>query len=490
MKNNKLILALATFLIASSFISCSSDSSSGDSSSEQKIVYVDNSNTSGFEDGSYEHPYSTIQKAIDSSSENNKDNTLVYIRKGNKPYSVEEGSLVDLDGTKNLTLWGSGYNEGFPGIPATGYPVLQSSNLKNERPIYLKDVENITIIGLDLRGGEQNVVYAGGARKLTIKHCIVSGAEPAPVWNKTSGILIYSFGGGDKSSDIAITDNTFYDNHTGGINVSVFGDAEYGFESAAENVLIAGNTFYQTQESKYEMHLPIICEIWCGLMENITIENNDIYNFGEGSVWTPSGIFFLQRMTENPLSKNIMIRSNNISNSVSDSDGIWIEVMSGKMENLIISGNSTHTGKGITLIAPGQGSEPGSGGGVIDGAVVTGNAITDSLHPGLAGLLFVAQEDGSLSANVSRNIIKDGLGYGVWLDRDIDATLSVDLGGGALQSEGYNSIYNNQLGGIGVEDQNVGPQTAKHNWWGQADDPGSLIEGDINYTPWLTEDPN
>jgi hypothetical protein len=95
-----------------------------------------------------------------------------------------------------------------------------------------------------------------------------------------------------------------------------------------------------------------------------------------------------------------------------------------------------------------------------------------------------------LSANVSRNIIKDGLGYGVWLDRDIDATLSVDLGGGALQSEGYNSIYNNQLGGIGVEDQNVGPQTAKHNWWGQADDPGSLIEGDINYTPWLTEDPN
>ena len=230
MKNNKLILALATFLIASSFISCSSDSSSGDSSSEQKIVYVDNSNTSGFEDGSYEHPYSTIQKAIDSSSENNKDNTLVYIRKGNKPYSVEEGSLVDLDGTKNLTLWGSGYNEGFPGIPATGYPVLQSSNLKNERPIYLKDVENITIIGLDLRGGEQNVVYAGGARKLTIKHCIVSGAEPAPVWNKTSGILIYSFGGGDKSSDIAITDNTFYDNHTGGINVSVFGDAEYGFE--------------------------------------------------------------------------------------------------------------------------------------------------------------------------------------------------------------------------------------------------------------------
>ncbi|MBT3224766.1 MAG: right-handed parallel beta-helix repeat-containing protein [Deltaproteobacteria bacterium] len=486
MKNNKLTLAAATLMIAFLFLSCSGDSSS-DSSSAQGIVYVDNSNTSGVEDGSYEHPYSAIQKAIDSAS---GDNTVVYVRKGSKPYSVEEGYLIHLDGTRNLALWGSGYNEGFPGIPATGYPVLQSSTLAKERPIYMEDVENISIIGLDFRGGEQNVVYAGGAKKLTIKHCIISGADPAPVWNRTSGILIYSFGDGDKSSDITITDNTLYNNYTGGINVSVFGNSRYGFESTAENVLIAGNTFYQTQESEYAMQLPIICEIWCGLMENITIENNNIYNFGEGSAWTPAGIFFLQRMTENPLSKNIVIRNNNISNSVSDSDGIWVEVLSGKMESLVISGNSTNTGKGITLIAPGAGGEPGSGGGVIDGAVVTGNTITDSLHPGLAGLLLVAQEDGSLSASVSRNIIKDGLGYGVWLDRDNDATLSVDLGGGPLQSEGYNSIYNNQLGEIGIEDQNVGPQTAKYNWWGQAGDPGSLIEGDIDYTPWLTEDPN
>jgi hypothetical protein len=138
MKNNKLTLTAATLVIAFSLLSCSGDSSS-DSSSEQGIVYVDNSNTSG--------------------------------------------------------------------------------------------VENISIIGLDFRGGEQNVVYAGGAKKLTIKHCIISGADPAPVWNRTSGILIYSFGDGDKSSDITITDNTLYNNHTGGINVSVFGNARYGFES-------------------------------------------------------------------------------------------------------------------------------------------------------------------------------------------------------------------------------------------------------------------
>ena len=137
MKNNKLTLAAATLMIAFSFLSCSGDSSS-DSSSAQGIVYVDNSNTSGVEDGSYEHPYSAIQKAIDSTS---GDNTVVYVRKGSKPYSVEEGYLIHLDGTRNLALWGSGYNEGFPGIPATGYPVLQSSTLAKERPIYMEDVE-------------------------------------------------------------------------------------------------------------------------------------------------------------------------------------------------------------------------------------------------------------------------------------------------------------------------------------------------------------
>jgi hypothetical protein len=484
----KFFIPLAILLSAFSFMSCSGDSSS-DQKSDQKIVYVDNSNDSGIEDGTYEHPYAEIQKAIDLAHE---DNTLVYIRKGNRPYSVEEGILVDLKETKNLTLWGSGYNQGFPGIPdAAGYPVLQSSTLRKERPMYLKDVENITIIGLDLRGGEQNVVYAGGAKNLTVKHCIISGAEQAAVWTKTSGLLIYSFGDGDNSSNISITDNIFYDNDWGGINISVFGHPDYGFESTIENVFISRNKFYQTEEYEYAMQWPIICEIWCGVMQNISIENNDISNFGDGSPWTPSGILFIQSQTPNPLSKNITIKNNKIANSASDSDGVWIEVRSGRMENLVIQGNAiSDTGKGISLIAPGTAGEPGSGGGVIDGAVVAGNTISNSLHPSLGGLLLVAQEDGSLSTRVSTNVIEGGLGYGVWLDRDIEATLIADLGGGPLGSEGYNSIANNQLGGIGIEDENVGSQTAKFNWWGQADDPGSLIQGDIDYTPWLTEAPN
>ena len=66
--------------------------------------------------------------------------------------------------------------------------------------------------------------------------------------------------------------------------------------------------------------------------------------------------------------------------------------------------------------------------------------------------------------------------------------LIADLGGGALQAEGCNSIYDNQSGG--VTNQGNIKQIAEYNWWGQADDPAALIDGDIDYTPWLTSDPN
>jgi len=74
--------------------------------------------------------------------------------------------------------------------------------------------------------------------------------------------------------------------------------------------------------------------------------------------------------------------------------------------------------------------------------------------------------------------------------RDVEATLIADLGDGTLGSAGYNSIADNQLGAVGIADELVGLQFARYNWWGQADDPGSLIQGEIEYTPWLTEAPN
>lgn len=478
---------IATLAISMLLTACSKDTPV--EPLPEQIVYVDNSNATGVENGSYEHPYATIQKAIENAK---GEHRIIYIRAGNKPYQMDDGFLIDLISEKNITIWGSGYNVGFPGRASSGYPVLQSSPL-HQRPVYIRDCENITLIGLDLRGGEQNVIYAAGSKKLTIKHCKISGAEQAPVWTSTSGILIYSFGDGDTSSEITITDNLIFDNHTCGINLSNFGDttkSSLSLEATIENVLIARNKIYQTQSAEYPMHLPILCESWCGTVQNIVIEDNEIYEFGEGTPWTPAGILFLQRQTTHPNTKNITIRNNKISKSASDAQGICILTHTGKVSNIMISGNTiSDLGIGIILVTPGPAAGEIEGGGSIEAAVISGNTITNCMHPTFGGLLFASVEDGSLSVKVFRNTISNGFGYGIFLDREETAYLNVDLGGGSLQSEGNNSIFGNAKGGLGVEDNIVGKQSAKFNWWGQADDPASLIEGDIDYIPWLTTKP-
>jgi hypothetical protein len=458
------------------------------------LTYVDNSNTTGIEDGSYEHPYTKIQDGID----NAVGDKYVYVRKGIEAYRLDEGHLVELNGIRDLTLWGSGYNGDFTGITATGYPVLQSSELSNTKPIVLWDTENITIMGLDVRGGEAAAIYASDSKNLTIKHCIVSEAEPfGGSFYKTGGIVIYTWGdsagGSGWASGTTITDNTFYDNDQCGISISNFGgDEDLGDDPpTTEDVLIARNTFLpNTQGAEHLTRYPILVESWNGVIKNVTIEDNDIQNFGDGSGYTSAGIFFWQHETPYSLNDNIIIRNNNISSSVDgDSNGIWVEVRAGRLDNLIISGNdvSDVAARAIVLITPGAASEPGEGGGIIDGATVSGNTITGSLSSSQGGLLFVSLEDGSMSAKASNNIIKNGKGYGIWLDCDDSATLVADLGGGSLGSAGLNSIYNNELGGI---TNSSSQQMAQYNWWGQADDPGALIDGDIDYAHWLTSDPN
>jgi len=446
---------------------------------------VDNSNTTGIEDGSYDNPYNTIKEGIDNAT----GDKWIYIREGSQAYQLNNGYLIDLIGEKDLTIWGSGYNGGFNGITATGYPVLKSSADLNERPVHLDDTENIIIMGLDLRGGDQAVVYATGSINLTIDHCIISENKQMPAWG-TGGIYIYSFGN-DRSAGITITNNTFHDNEMNALSIVAFGDDHFSQYPVIENVYVAGNTFSPNSEgADYETLYPINLYINCGRMSNITIENNNIVGFGSlDSFLDPAAILFKQELTPDPLSQNIIIRNNNITNTIDRGDGIWVEVRSGNSNGLIVSGNNIlNVGRGLTLITPGASGEPGSGAGAINSATVSGNTIQNSFHPSHAGLMLISLNDGTLSASVSKNITRNGEAYGVLLDCDSTAELTADLGGGDLESEGYNSIYGNELGGITNEGD--GEQTAKYNWWGQADDPASLINGNVDYTPWLTSDPN
>jgi hypothetical protein len=65
----------------------------------------------------------------------------------------------------------------------------------------------------------------------------------------------------------------------------------------------------------------------------------------------------------------------------------------------------------------------------------------------------------------------------------------IDLGGGALNSEGYNSIYGNTTYDV---DNELGTVTisAQHNWWGRASPLDSQFSGNVDHTNPLSVNPN
>ena len=107
-------------------------------SKARDMTYVDNSNTTGIEDGSYEHPYTKVQDGVDNAT----GDKWVYVRKGSGNYN--EG--VNLK--SGITLWGSGYDGGFKGVSATGYPVIDGEENVN-RPINILNANNVKVMGLE-----------------------------------------------------------------------------------------------------------------------------------------------------------------------------------------------------------------------------------------------------------------------------------------------------------------------------------------------------
>ena len=63
----------------------------------------------------------------------------------------------------------------------------------------------------------------------------------------------------------------------------------------------------------------------------------------------------------------------------------------------------------------------------------------------------------------------------------------VDFGGGELDSEGQCSIYNNGFYDLAYDGTTT--MQAEYNWWGSATPNPAQFFGNIDYTPWLSEEP-
>jgi len=413
------------------------------------MVYVDNSNT-GTEDGSYEHPYNTIQEGVD----NAFGDKWVYVREGSSSY-VEQVELAS-----GITLWGSGYNGGFNGITAPGYPVVDGDSLYH--PIFVDGENDITVMGVHAQDAIMGVIFIREADNVTVKHCIVNDNH------QQAGAITVFASNYTTTSNIYIQDNIIYDNESGAIYIAT----ELARNPIFENIFVERNTIYGTN--------PVGIGFYnrTATVSNVTIANNNISDATNG------GIVFTNTSSKAEVAKgveNVTIANNTITGITQD--GIAFTFYYGDLDGLNISGNSVYDNgrSGIQLVA--------SSGITMDNVVISSNTVTGNLD----GLVLAAYDSGStVSVSAYRNIIANNSQYGVVTDLgSVYGSIVADLGGGSLDSVGYNSIYDN----LGYDVNSDLTQTvsikAENNWWGQSTGPGSgSISGDVDYTPWLTSDPN
>ncbi|MEX2738419.1 MAG: nitrous oxide reductase family maturation protein NosD, partial [Candidatus Wukongarchaeota archaeon] len=211
------------------------------------MVYVDNRNTTGIEDGSLDHPY----KEMDDGLSNLSDGETLYVFQGSGNYT---GNFTVSD--QNTIIWGEGY-EAFPGCGGVGYPVLDG-NASGD--VITVSANNVEIRGLKIQNSGSRGIYAENRNGGNIHHNILT--------NNGSGLSVWSILAGNTVSNWTVANNTISNNSGYGIyffgkeNLSNFVFAKnrlsnngYGFKMLIQstptisnftftNNTITGNTGY------------------------------------------------------------------------------------------------------------------------------------------------------------------------------------------------------------------------------------------------------
>ncbi|MBP7088303.1 MAG: inverse autotransporter beta domain-containing protein [Candidatus Omnitrophica bacterium] len=187
-----------------------------ESAKEHDVVFVDNSNTSGAEDGSLENPYNTIAEGISNAT----GDKWIYVKKGNSDYNEQ----VDI--STGVTLWGSRYNGGFSGITTDTGPVVDGTSLGSN---IVTVNTNTTLMGFNLQNTTDNhgIAMSAGSSGITISHNNISDLS-----GDSDGINFVVNGG---ASDITISDNTITNCGANGILVQ-------GYIGDGTGIYILNNT--------------------------------------------------------------------------------------------------------------------------------------------------------------------------------------------------------------------------------------------------------
>ena len=430
------------------------------------MVYVNNSSTTGIEDGSLENPYVTIGAAF---SDPNVPACKVFVFKGSGPYN-ENLTLPD-----GICLWGEGYDP--YGMGFSGYSVvsgLQDGGWFNGS-VYLGN--NVSLMGFNLQNrsdSPNNPVVAGWG----ISNAIVSHNR---IINNGNGLFLWN------CSNITFSDNSISLRNQPTLSTNSYGIVAYGSNS---NIDIIKNSIssYFTPPSGAWADAGGIMFLWGSpLADNINIVGNNI-NLYRNKIGVPStsgghgtyGIYM-----EADTVRNVLISGNNV--KIANGADNYLLILS-NVEDTVVSDNSFTISRGATEPLP-RGSDIGFliGEGGASNLLLNGNTfnINSTLYASgvlveswgnpigtvdmvLSNNIFIIHgsgdnygmsfKEGTYNTSVFGNIISGNVGTGFYFDAGITGGV-IDLGGGALGSIGGNNTgYTNSAvhndSGMTIDAQN------------------------------------
>ncbi|MFA5145370.1 MAG: inverse autotransporter beta domain-containing protein [Candidatus Omnitrophota bacterium] len=484
-------------------------------SKENDLVYVDNSNTSGTEDGSLQHPYNTIQEGVN----NAFGDKWVYVKEGLSQESTPTYyAAVDLTSHDDVVLWGSGYDGGFKGITAPGYPVIDGGG-SDDDIITLGDKN--TIMGLQIQNTGGSCIIATDRTQADITNNIIKkfGYNGVSLANNGAVAANYNINDNIFTNDIDSYDDICIENYGSGLTtanilrnnfennlVYHLGMEVYAYSTGPVNCVIRDNSFIFSGDNSMGIYG---CAFDTSQMDFIITGNSFIfsgdymtgiyYDAYENSQanYTITGNSYLSTATYSPFTfggpnndatLTAVISGNSLTSDMGIDVGSWDNANATYtiFDNTITGYNADTSWLGIEI----QSYQTSS-----LSADVYGNTITGFLHPhtqsgdlDCGAVQIVAGDSVSSSVKLYQNTINNNyLGVHVH-NLTTSGVYNVDLGGGTLGSMGYNSIYGNTLD---VNNESSGLSvSAQHNWWGQAPPDAAKFSGTVDYTNYLYSNPN
>jgi hypothetical protein len=323
----------------------------------------------------------------------------------------------------------------------------------------VEDESTLFMAGVTANGNGRQGMLLSSSSASNHAFAILSGLRAAT--NQGTGIAFDVIAGGDAA--VCMTDLVSVENDGRGVNAYLSADGNASLWASGADAL---SEFFDHYEMPYSIAL--FTQLMFPLILEGPIVTRDNQTAG----------FRAQLFSDNGSTEFLLeeAQANNNGNA-----GLNIDLSSdhGEVTSVIaFSTASGNDGRGLDLSATAGGS------GTSFVAVVSLTTRTN----GNDGVRISADSQGDLDILGERLVSVGNDNEGVQINAQALITWDIDFGGGALDSEGQSSIFNN--GGYDFRNDSLGTAMIRDNWWGLAPPAPGQFYGPVDYTPWLTSDPN